>query len=587
VQNGALVRTPSTRVALTVTRDRTIRFETYRYAGSAMDGDAAIPIARVDEWPPDGGATFLTPAFGVPPATANVRIVELDPLGALATAPNGRFRVAAIDDDGTAPTHPLYALALRASAQAAGTDPQIGDILTVRVDTDPSLEEVATAVGGGPALLSDGLPVDDPLSPGYAERARRIPAAAAALLPDGKLVLLVVDGRRPQISIGLNRAELIALVRSLGATGAMQFDSGGSATLVARTLGDPSASVQNDPSDGKERPVADGLFIYSDAPPGPPARLVVRPSAILALPGGTVQLHSAIVDTAGHALGPARGPWRIVAGAGASIDAFDVLHLTGAPREQTLMLEREGERATVPLSVAAGVARIVITQDDPNPDPHATIALHAAAFDTRGRTVGLGDQLTWSALRGSVDSNGHFTTSDVDGFVTASVGATKSSTIVRVGRHLEALAAFDDAHRALWHFSSTPASRPGMLALDASGFALSYDFSDDERAAYANVGLDIGAASGLACTLQSDGNGATARIAIVDRYGERSAFTLAKLTQHGTQLSEVRFPPSLAPPLTLQSIYVVGSLGSPLHAFGTLGVHDCRLIVPGTPPRMP
>ena len=41
-----------------------------------------------------------------------------------------------------------------------------------------------------------------------------------------------------------------------GASDAMQFDSGGSATLVARDLGENAPRVQNEPSDGLERPVA-------------------------------------------------------------------------------------------------------------------------------------------------------------------------------------------------------------------------------------------------------------------------------------------------------------------------------------------
>jgi hypothetical protein len=42
------------------------------------------------------------------------------------------------------------------------------------------------------------------------------------------------------------------------------FDSGGSSEMVARLPGDHSVSVINWPSGGYERPVANGLFIYSN-----------------------------------------------------------------------------------------------------------------------------------------------------------------------------------------------------------------------------------------------------------------------------------------------------------------------------------
>ena len=113
--------------------------------------------------------------------------------------------------------------------------------MSIAYETDPPLAAVLAAVGGGPLLLRDGAPVDDPGSPNYADRGRRIPVAAAARFPDGTLALVVVDGRHPATSIGVNRAELSALLAALGATDAMLFDSGGSATLAARVLGDDAA----------------------------------------------------------------------------------------------------------------------------------------------------------------------------------------------------------------------------------------------------------------------------------------------------------------------------------------------------------
>ena len=76
----------------------------------------------------------------------------------------------------------------------------------------------------------------------------------------------------------------------LGATARMAFDSGGSATLVARELGDAGTRVLNDPSDGRERPVADGLFAYSTAPAGADPHLVVRPASFIAYRGRSVAL---------------------------------------------------------------------------------------------------------------------------------------------------------------------------------------------------------------------------------------------------------------------------------------------------------
>lgn len=588
---AGLERTPSTRAALTITRERSVRIETYRFAGSAQDGGNQIPITSVNEWPPQGGAAFITPAYGIPPLLSNGTIAELVPLAHSASGalPSGRYRIAQVDV-GSAPTHPGFALGLGPVAlNGLSPLPDVGDLIDVTLDTDPPLADVEGAVGGGPALLAAGEPVDDPLSPGYAARARRIPIAAVARFNDGTLAFITVDGREPLRSIGVNRAELIALLQGLGAADAMQFDSGGSATLVARTLGETGASVQNNPSDGVERPVADGLFAYSDAPLGPPARLVVRPSRLIALPGARIPLRATIVDAAGHALGDARGPWH-VSGHGATIDDTDVLHVSTLPLETTLDLERNGVHAELPLDVVAAVTKIAIVPARPNPEPDATVALHALAFDARGRHVEIGDALAWSALRGTIDRDGLFHAGRVDGFVTAAIGATRSSTIVRVGHHRESLAWFDAPHRVAWTFSTIPVSGPGSLAFAGTAtLSLSYDFSASERAAYAHAVLPLGEPLALSCAIDGDGNGAAIRFAVTDRYGARAALTLARSVDWtGAERRTVRIPRTLAPPLALQSIYAIGTLGrAPLKAAGTIGLRDCDLLVPGSAPRVP
>jgi hypothetical protein len=592
-QNGSLVRTPSTRVALTVGRDRSIRFQTFGFHGDAVDNGAqTIPIGAVNEWPPHDGAAFLTPSYGIPPAATGTTVDELTPVpapSAPALAPGGRYRVTRVDVD-AAPQQPGFALALGPGVQAGlSAAPDVGDLIDVDLATDPPLEGVLHAIGGGPALLQGGSPVDDPASPGYAQRLRRIPVSAAAVLRDGDVALVVIDGRRPAVSIGVDRPELIALLSGLGAVDAMQFDGGGSSTLVARVLGDARATVQNDPSDGVERPVADGFFVYSDAPIGPPARLVVRPDSIVALPGSDVPLRSSIVDAAGHPLGPAAGPWS-VRGGGATVTPDDVLHVADTPQAGTLTLARGGVDAMLPLEIVPAVSRILITPERPDLEPRAGLELRARAFDERGRPIEIGDHVRWSALRGSVDARGDFTATGVDGFVTASIGEVSSSEIIHVGRHRAPLPGFAGAEREQWHFSSIPAGGSGGITFTPQGtLQLAYDFSAAERAAYANAGLPLGEPVALSCAIDGDGQGAGVRVALLDRYGERTTLTLAKnVDWTGLQRREVSVPPALVPPLALQSIYVIGSLGgTPVKSAGTIGIHACDMTLPGTPPQTP
>jgi hypothetical protein len=586
VRDGTLDRSPSARPALTVTADRRVRFDPYGFAGSVDFGVVHVPITSVNTWPPEAGATVLTRAFGVPPPAPAVSVLELAPF-ASAGGSAQRYRVASVTPGGPFPGGPALRLAYGPSAQAFGPLPDVGDVVTLSYDTDPPLASVAIAIGGGPLLLRDGVPVDDPASPNYAERDRRIPAAAVARFASGTLGLIVVDGRHPATSIGVNRAELIALLQALGATDAMLFDSGGSATLVARVLGDTAPSVLNEPSDGVERAVADGLFVYSDAPVGPPSRLVVRPERIVAVAGAHLALRSRTVDANGHGLGDAAGPWRIDAAPDvATIGADDVLHVGTRNGTYLLHVARAGISADLPLEIVGRVARLAIGPPRAGAEPHGSVALKVDAFDARDRPVAVAGTARWSATGATIDERGRLTAGDRDAVVTVAAGGTVASATIPVGHHDVPLALFDAAHQAAWTLATVPANGSGAVGVDGGRLTITYDFTSGVRAAYAVTtgDLPLGDATALSCAIDADGTGAALRATLSDRYGDRATITFARaLDFRETRRLNAAVPRSLAPPVALHALYAVGTLANPpVTTAGTVVVHDCATTVPGT-----
>ena len=458
---------------------------------------------------------------------------------------------------------------------------------------DPQLAGIVTAIGGGPLLLSGGAPVDDPASPNYAERALRIPAAAAARFPDGTLALIVIDGRHLATSIGVNRAELQALIAALGATDAMLFDSGGSATLVARRRGDAEATVVNDPSDGIERPVADGLFFSSTAPVGPPSALVVRPDAIVALPGAAVQLRARIIDDAGHGLGDAQGPWTL--GAPPSVMTLgddDVLHVGDTPGDYRTHVARGGVATELPLEIITRVARLVVGPPRANPDAGAAQPLTVTAYDERDRIVATDGLVHWSATDAAIDEHsGELHAEHGDAYVTVTVGGVRKTVTIPVGRHDVPFAVGASAqHAAPFRFVTAPAGGLGALTI-GSALHIAFDFSAGERAAYAIAAPDLALQNprALACTFATDAPGVAVRATLIDRYGDREVVTFARALAGGApQRLRVRIPASLAPPIALHAIYAVGTLANPaLTSAGTVVISDCVTSIPGATPPAP
>ncbi|MFN2391204.1 MAG: phosphodiester glycosidase family protein, partial [Pyrinomonadaceae bacterium] len=85
----------------------------------------------------------------------------------------------------------------------------------------------------------------------------RHPRTAVARLKDGKILMATVDGRQPNISVGMNLQELAEMLLELGAVEAMNLDGGGSTTMFL------NGKVVNQPSDKEgERKVAAAILVF-------------------------------------------------------------------------------------------------------------------------------------------------------------------------------------------------------------------------------------------------------------------------------------------------------------------------------------
>ena len=93
----------------------------------------------------------------------------------------------------------------------------------------------------------------------------RNPRTAVGLNADAsKLIILVVDGRKPGVSIGLGYEDLGAEMLRLGCSKALNLDGGGSSVMAVRDPATHQMRILNVPSDGHERAVANTLGITVD-----------------------------------------------------------------------------------------------------------------------------------------------------------------------------------------------------------------------------------------------------------------------------------------------------------------------------------
>jgi len=261
IQSGELFRGPVDRYALVVKRDGSVEFNEYKIRGSVSTPRGDFPVTQFNNWPA-GDVTIVTPRFGktLPPWPGDT-FVELAPLDGKA----GRYEVSRV----ARVTEPLpVSFGIVFGPRLKGPLPRVGDHIRLSYRLEPSVDGAIAGIGGGPLLIKGGVWYEDRHAPAADERDVRWPVIALAHLTDDLLLLVAVDGRHPERSIGMTRPEFASLLQRFGALDAMALDSGGSVTLVSRAPGDENVSVRNQPSDNSaERWVSDGLFLYSSAPP--------------------------------------------------------------------------------------------------------------------------------------------------------------------------------------------------------------------------------------------------------------------------------------------------------------------------------
>ncbi|MGD0051770.1 MAG: phosphodiester glycosidase family protein [Vulcanimicrobiaceae bacterium] len=279
MRGGVLLRGPADREALVIDKHNHVTFAVFRMRGAVVDGTRRYGITQLNSWPLED-TTVITPDYGADLRPADG--VTFEPLVALG---GDRYRVVSA----LPATAPIPAqLGVAFGPKANRPLPRPGDVVTMNYGLDPAVPDAVAGVGGGPLLLQNGAWYEDPKAPAPAERDVRWAVVALGTLSDQSLLLMTVDARHPERSMGMTRPEFGDLLRSFGVTDAMALDSGGSVTMVSRAPGDAAASLRNAPSDENwERVISDALLLYSTAPPGTlvTTRATPLPQARIVPPG--------------------------------------------------------------------------------------------------------------------------------------------------------------------------------------------------------------------------------------------------------------------------------------------------------------
>lgn len=491
-----------------------------------------------------------------------------------------------------------------AVAELAALHP--GDAVTVAARPAPDSGPVpVAAVGGREALVVAGVPQDHDGEPNNTAA----PRTAVGFSRDGRrLRILTVDGRQRD-SGGLTLTELGRMMHRLGAYEALNLDGGGSTTLLAALSGATALTLENSPSDGRQRPVPNGLVLTAPAGSGRTAGYRVEPAG-----GATEDLTqvfprlSRTLTATGYdaLLGPAPGAPAWSADGAGTIDSAGVFHAV-RPGRATAHARRTTAHGTLPLQVLGPLTRIRPTQARIGLAEQGEVAgFRLTGYDAQGaaavvepRDVALEfDRSQWNVTD---DGRGGFTVTALvphaTGRLRATVRTAAAAGAARAGAAVPGVDAPGAAGGAFARAAGVSAEIPlgvGMVTLPLTDLADAAHWSGPGAAPAvghpgAGLALDLpragaGAsaapprplpvpelARSLTLWVGGDGSGARPAVELTDADGAPVTVRGPATDWTGWREVTLAFPATVRPPLRVTRLSAVGGTGPGRLALDTLG----------------
>ncbi|MEU9509553.1 phosphodiester glycosidase family protein [Micromonospora sp. NPDC048170] len=484
---------------------------------------------------------------------------------------------------GTAGSGPIPAGTTVLLGRDAGADAlaglRPGDPVTVAYQPKPADgSTLHAAVGGSHVLVRDGVvqSIAD---------ASLAPRTSVGFSADGRrMIMLTVDGRQVD-SRGVTLTEMGRMMAELGAHHALNLDGGGSSTLLAREPGAAGVQVENNPSDGSERAVPNGLAIYapkgsgrltgywletaSDPTTAPGVAPVRggRPDRVF--PGLTRRLTAAGHD---ETYGPAAGApkWRANPAVHGIVDSQGRFR-AGLPGRTTVTAWRDEAQGTLDLTVLGPLARIDSTVERVGLTGAQGNALFGVVgYDAEGNTAPIEPadlKLDYDKdlLRITPTADGNLAVTALrdtgSALVTVRVGPSSTVLPVTVGLTDVPVAGFDDA--AAWKFSQARASgavapAPGRTG---TGLKMTYDFSQSTgtRAAYADPPAWIevaGQPQAFGMWIHGNGTGEWPSLHLHDAQNTQHVLRGPLITWTGWKYVEFAVPAGVQYPVRIRRFYV-------------------------------
>ena len=443
---------------------------------------------------------------------------------------------------------------------------KVGDSAEFKVEARFDYDKMKAAIGGAGKILENGAYSNY----GYVvSPTGRNPRTALGISQDGKyLILAVVDGRG--YSVGATHEEMAEIMKNLGAWNAMHFDGGGSSTLVADTVYSKALEVKNNPSDGSQRKVVNGLGVFHNAPVGEAVSMIVTVSEEKVFFGQPITVNAIALDANNKKTTFPEGSVKLHSDSGGKWEGNKFY-----PEKYGAVVVYAEYNNLIEKAVVYNMdlAQIVPSQANIKVVSGDTVKLSFEGISTDGSSAKLNDIAleVVPAELGSITADGVFTagaSAVTQGYIKCSAMGVNAYIEVIVGTKTEWLNNFNKKDIEL-EFIGLPTTLKGSADYDdsvnkAGNFALklAYQFekSTSTQAAYARLKSPIMFDTDLYAfeiAVHGHGSGGWVRAKLMDAAGHEHTVDIVKdINFTGWGNFTVKIPDDAVQPVSIDRLYV-------------------------------
>ena len=174
-----------------------------------------------------------------------------------------------------------------------GSTMEVQEVLYLNNGITQAVNTMKLGIGGSGLIMKNGTAYTGSahtVSPN-SNVARTV---VATVKGTNEILLITIDNGSGYT--GISHSELIELLKRYHVQDAMYLDGGGSTTFVSRNTGSFTPTLQNNPSDGTQRKVINGLGVFTTSETGPIDSLILSPNTERTFVGEKITLYLKGVD---------------------------------------------------------------------------------------------------------------------------------------------------------------------------------------------------------------------------------------------------------------------------------------------------